>query len=235
MRIHYIQHVPFEGLGGIDFWAQSKGHELSAIRMFAEDPFPPITDVDWLVILGGPMNIYEEDRYSWLIREKQFLRTAINRGRFILGICLGSQLIADALGARVYLNAQKEIGWFPVEFTTRGRAVMVGSLPSTGTVFHWHGDTFDLPSGAVHLASSVACQNQAFAYDNRVFAFQFHLEITRHLLEQMIKNESDDITEGEFIRTPTEMLSLDEPFAASNSLMHQVLDQFERMHAGGDD
>src|SRR5262249_47695751 len=137
-----------------------------------------LQEIDLVVVLGGPMNIYEEDKFPWLIAEKKFIRQAIEEKLAVLGLCLGSQLIADVLGAKIYPNDEKEIGWFPVEVTEAAlKHRLFSHWPNFFTPFHWHGDTFDLPEGAIHLARSQACRNQAFLYQDRVVGLQFHLEI----------------------------------------------------------
>jgi GMP synthase (glutamine-hydrolysing) len=128
--------------------------------------------------MGGPMNIYEYRNHPWLREEKRFIREAIESGRRVLGICLGAQLIADVLGAKIYQNDTFEIGWFPVRFAEAKKAAPVfANFPDQLTVLHWHGDTFDLPPGAAHLAESDACKNQAFAFGPKVAALQFHIEM----------------------------------------------------------
>ena len=133
-----------------------------------------------MIVMGGPMNIYEEKKYPWLLREKCFIEDATKTGKVVIGICLGAQIIADVLGANVYAGEHKEIGWFPI-FRTKeaGESIVFRDFPSELEVFHWHGDSFDLPSGCIRLAESAACPNQAFIYDERVVGLQFHLEVTR--------------------------------------------------------
>ena len=189
IRIHWFQHVPFEGLGCIEQWATEKGHALSVTRFHRDEPLPRIGEIDWLVVMGGPMNIYEESEYPWLAREKQFIGQAIRSGKVVLGICLGAQLIAGFLGARVTPNAHKEIGWFPLELTPEAVASpLFDFLPHRLTAFHWHGDTFALPRGALRIARSEACENQAFLYDGRVVGLQFHLEFTPQSLAAILPN-----------------------------------------------
>ncbi|MCF7818860.1 MAG: type 1 glutamine amidotransferase [Kiritimatiellales bacterium] len=189
MKLHYLQHVPFEGLGMIEDWAKAHGAEISSSQLFNGDPLPDLGSFDWLVIMGGPMGIYDHDEHPWLIAEKAFIRSAIDSGKTVLGICLGAQLIADVLGAKVYPGPQKEIGWFPIK-----RAAGTPDLiPEELTVFHWHGDTFDIPDGAIRLASSAACKNQGFIYGDRVVALQFHLETTEESMEALIAHCSDEL------------------------------------------
>src|SRR5262249_35158018 len=153
MRIHYLQHVAFEDLAAIESWAEDAGHTIAATQLFRNQPLPETADFDMLVVLGGPMNIYEEDQHPWLASEKRFIERALGEEKHVLGICLGSQLIADILGARVFRNREKEIGWFPITLTEAAQShPLFADVPENITVFHWHGDTFDLPAGAIHLA-----------------------------------------------------------------------------------
>ncbi len=226
MKIHYLQHVAFEGLASIEPWAKSKGHSLSATRFYNNEPLPNVEDIDWLIIMGGPMNIYEESKYPWLAQEKRFIEQAIENEKIILGICLGSQLIADALGAKVFPNQDKEIGWFPIELTSEEQTPQVFNfLPNQFTVFHWHGDTFDLPDGATRIAKSEGCENQAFAYGERVIGLQFHLESTKGSVQKILENCSDEIVEGRYIQKPDEMLSQEDNFRQINEAMHGILDR----------
>lgn len=205
-RIHYLQHVPFEGLGYVETWARQRGHSLSVTKMYEQFVFPSLGKFDMLVIMGGPMGTYEEDKYPWLRAEKEFVRKVIESGKPIVGICLGSQIIANALGAKVYPNKEKEIGWMPVDLTSEAVSLF-HSASSSPTVFQWHGDTFDLPQGAKLLASSNVCINQAFLYNGNVLGLQFHFEVTEYSTLQMLENGLDELIDAphiqkeEYIRT----------------------------------
>jgi len=225
LRIHYLQHVPFEGPGSIEPWALVRGYGITATRLYAGELLPPVEQLDWLVILGGPMNVYEESRYPWLAREKRFIGEALHGGKVVIGICLGAQLVAAVLGAKVTRNPSLEIGWHPVEKAAQAsQSKLAGFLPDRFTAFHWHGDTFDIPRGAVHLARSQACENQAFAFGDRVVAFQFHLESTRENVEQLVHNCSEDLANGPFIQSPADMLANLNHFRGINELMADFLD-----------
>lgn len=227
MKIHYFQHVPFEGLGCIGQWAAEKGHAVSATRFYLDEPVPRAEEIDWLVVMGGPMNIYEEAEYPWLAHEKQFIGEAIRGGKAVIGVCLGAQLIADVLGGPVTRNAHKEIGWFPIELTPEaGASDLFGFLPPRLTVLHWHGDTFALPPGAVRIARSEACENQAFLFGGRVVGLQFHLEFTRESLEAILPNCAGELVEGKYIQSAEEMRRLgDGKFEKINAAMRGVLDR----------
>ncbi len=227
MRIHYIQHVPFEGPASIRLWADRHGHDQTSTRVYEKPDFPGVDSLDWLVIMGGPMGVYDELQYSWLIAEKQLIRNAIDVGKTVVGICLGAQLIAEVLGATVFSNKHKEIGWFPVELTPAGSASgLFGFLPDRFTAFHWHGDTFTLPQGAVHLAKSKACENQAFLYGNNVLGLQFHLESTPQSVKDLAQNCCNEIQPGPYIQTKEQILSASaDQYRRINDVMFGILDR----------
>jgi GMP synthase (glutamine-hydrolysing) len=220
MNIHWIQHVEFEGLGCIGPWLEKAGHEVSCTRLWAGDELPPAAGIDGLVVMGGPMGIYDCDGFPWLVAEKAFIKEVIEQNKPVLGICLGAQLIADVLGAAVRPGNHKEIGFFPIS----GNVDHEISKPwKTGTVFHWHGDTFGIPEGALRLASSAATENQAFIYKDKVLALQFHLETTEESLLSLYENCSDEIAEAPFIQTLEEMRSFFPMLGNVNELMNDVL------------
>lgn len=206
LRIHYFQHVPFEGLGSIEEWIKSSGHLLSSSMFFKSEKLPEIESIDWLIIMGGSMSANDETHYPWLKDEKKFIRQAIDSDKTVLGICLGSQLLSAALGAKVYANKEKEIGWFEIELS---KAAQTGDLffdmGNKLKVFQWHGDTFDLPENAIHLASSDACLNQAYVYKDKVLALQFHLETTPDSLLEMLNGGIGEGM-GKYIQNETEIL-----------------------------
>jgi GMP synthase (glutamine-hydrolysing) len=175
--------------------------------------------------MGGPMGIYDEDKYPWLLSEKNYIEKAVVQEKIILGICLGAQLIADVLGAKIYPNKHKEIGWFPIQKTREtAQTRLADFLPAQIDAFHWHGDTFDIPEGAIHIAKSKACENQGFIYDDHVVALQFHLETTEQSAKGLIDNCQDDIKEGPFIQSSVEILSDKKRFVRINLLMSKLLD-----------
>ena len=227
MRIHYLQHVPFEGLASIEHWLTKKDYILSVTKFYNGDSLPSVDDLDWLIVMGGSMNIYEDDKYRWLTLEKHFIEEAIKKNKIVIGICLGSQLIADVLGSKVYKGQEKEIGWYPIQVTTEAQnSAVFASFPASLTVFHWHGDTFDLPMGAVRLASSEVCANQAFIYEDRVLGLQFHLESTQDSVREIIENCASELVAGKYIQKPEEILARDNDFSNINTAMHKILDYF---------
>lgn len=229
MKIHYLQHVPFEGPANIATWAQAKGHPITGTPLFSGQDPPSPDKFDWLVVMGGPMNIYEEKEYPWLVKEKKLIERAIQSQKTVLGVCLGVQLIAGVLGSKVYPNQDKEIGWYPVTLTEKGaESPIFTGFPRTFTAFHWHGDTFDLPSGAVHLAQSAACPNQAFLYNSRVIGLQFHLESTPESVDLLIKNCGHELVPGPYIQPGGALLPAGHSFNQLNGLLYRLLDQMEK-------
>lgn len=223
MRAHFLQHVPFEGLGSIEPWLIAKGYEITATRFFESDSLPPLDLVDLLVVLGGPMSVNDVAEFSWLALEKEYLRDAVVSGKPVLGICLGAQLIASALGARVYRNVEKEIGWLPVEGVAT-TAHSVFSFPPSVQAFHWHGETFDLPPTAVHLARSEGCDNQAFQIGTSVIGLQFHLETTPESAQSIVSNCRDELVPARYVQREEEILSAPtEAYQSINRLMGDIL------------
>jgi len=224
MNVHYFQHVPFEGPGSIKNWAQEYNINLSNTRFYAEENPPDIDNIDCLIILGGAMSVYNHDKYPWLRQEKEFIKEAIERKKVVIGICLGAQLIADVLGAKIIPNPQKEIGWFTIKKNPATRLLKIAEfLPAETLAFHWHGDTFAIPPNAVPLAHSEACQNQGFIYNDKVIAMQFHLESTKHSIEQLVKNCRHELVDAQYIQQPEELLKCDQRFVEINFIMEKCL------------
>lgn len=222
MNVHVLQHAPFEGLGSIGAWLDQRRARIGWTRLFARDPLPTPDGLDLLIVLGGPMSVNDEGRLPWLVPEKQALRDCIARGIPVLGVCLGAQLIASALGARVYRAPRPEIGWFPIEAVPAPEGTF--RLPPTCRVFHWHGETFDLPAGAVRLARSEACENQAFQFGRHVLALQFHLEMTRGGARAMVENCRDGLVPGPCVQAEEELRAVPVAgYAEANALMGDVL------------
>lgn len=226
LRIHYFEHVPWEGLGSIEEWTVSKGHSVTVTRFHECYGLPQLADIDWLIIMGGPMNVNDEEQYRWLPDEKNFIMRAIKAGKKVLGICLGSQLISSVLGARVYKNTEKEIGWFDIELSKD--AIEGKFFRDMGThpkVFHCHGDTFDLPENAVQLASSAITKNQAYSYKDHVLALQFHPEQTDDSLADMIRRGGIVSGEGRYIQSEKEILDNRHLIETNKTLLFTLLDR----------
>lgn len=222
MQVHVLQHVSFEGLGSIAPWLESRGAEVAYTRLYESPQLPDGNIADMIVVMGGSMSANDENRFPWLLPEKRFIRDAIVRGIPVLGICLGAQLIASAMGASVSQNPVKEIGWFPV------RAVPAPAdafhFPEECLAFHWHGETFDLPEGAVRLAKSVACENQAFQLNRNVIGIQFHLETTFENALALLDNCRDELIPGPFIQNEEALRAAQIGcYRAINDVMGEVL------------
>jgi GMP synthase-like glutamine amidotransferase len=226
LRIHYLQHVNYEGLGSIEEWISSSGYTLTCTRFFEKMTLPLLSEFDFLIIMGGGMSVNDEKQYPWLADEKKFIRQSIDAGKTVLGICLGSQLVSSALGANVYRNDEKEIGWFDINITP---VALSGKLFSGCgdklTVFHWHGDTFDIPPHAVHLASSEACRNQAYLYNKKVLSLQFHLEPTIESLNMMIDSGREELKKGRYVQTESEILSNKRLIGINRKFLFDLLDR----------
>jgi GMP synthase-like glutamine amidotransferase len=223
VRAHYLQHVPFESPGSILPWLEQHGASVTSTRLFEVRTLPAVDEFDLLIVMGGPMSVNDEAEHPWLIAEKRLVRDAIATGRAVVGVCLGAQVIASALGCRVYRNEAREIGWFPVSATP---APAAGSLrwPDELTVFHWHGETFDLPPGAVRLASSEGCLNQAFQIGDRVIGLQFHLEATPETVAAMVEHCRHELTPDRYVQSEQELLATPRGRCARpNRLMDDVL------------
>ena len=223
MRAHYLQHVPFEGPGSIEPALRTAGYELSHTGFFAAPDLPDPGDIDLLVVMGGPMSVNDEREFPWLAPEKKFIRALIDAGKPVLGICLGAQLIASALGAGVFRNKEKEIGWFPVQGVISPGSTSF-SFPPSMEVFHWHGETFDLPPGAVQLARSDGCENQAFQIGVSVIGLQFHLETTPESALALVEHCRGELIPAPYVQTEEVILAAGpERYRAINQEMAKVL------------
>lgn len=229
LRIHHLQHVPYEGLGSMQSALEARQHQLTATHLYLGQGLPKVQDLDWLIVMGGPMSVSDESLYPWLKEEKKLILQVLQAGKKVLGICLGAQLIAEALGAHVYPNPQPEIGWFGIERTaTAADTFLASALPPRGEVFHWHSDTFDLPEGATALAHSETCKNQGFVVGEQVVALQFHLEITVAGARALIADAPYALKRpGDYIQPAQEMLAKPKRFAEINRIMARVLRAME--------
>ena len=222
MKAHVLQHVPFEGLGSIGPWLESKGAAITYTRFFESPQLPEPGSVDIIIAMGGPMSVNDEDKFSWLRPEKLFIQEAIAQGTGVLGICLGAQLIAGAMGGRVFQNPVKEIGWFPIQPVSAPPGYF--HFPGECHAFHWHGETFDLPADSVRIAKSCACQNQAFQLNRNVIGLQFHLESTFESASALLENCGNELVPGPFIQNEQEIRAAPlESYRRINAIMNDVL------------
>jgi GMP synthase-like glutamine amidotransferase len=223
MRAHYLQHVPFEGLGNIESWLQQKGYQITSTQFFNTSELPKPDEIGFLIIMGGPMSVNDEDKYPWLGDEKKFIHNTILAGIPTLGICLGAQLIADVMGGHITACNNKEIGWFPIS-AHKAPGKEAFSFPKELSVFHWHGETFSLPPGAVKIARNETCENQAFQLGKSVIGLQFHLEMTPISVKEIISNCRDELTVEAYVQEEDTILSFaEEHYQETNKWMENIL------------
>ena len=201
MAVLIIKNIATEGPGTIGEFLRKEDIPFTIIELGSGEIPPPLEDFDTLVIMGGPMGVYEMDRYPHLMTGSRLIREAINRGMKILGVCLGAQMVAYCLGSEVYHGPQEEIGWHSIDLTGDGLKdplmrklaihPRVGDFWRKFKVFHWHGDTFDLPIGAVLLARSDLYKTQAFRYSDNVYGFQFHIEVTKDMINEWLEDKPE--------------------------------------------
>jgi GMP synthase-like glutamine amidotransferase len=228
LRVQWFQHVPFEGLGRIEPWLRMRGHTLACTAWHAGGSAPAPSSFDWLIVMGGSMNIYQHRDHPWLVEEKRAIGRALEAGKRVLGVCLGSQLIADVLGAKVFQNPEREVGWWPVHPVAKP-AQSPFALEAPATLFHWHGDTFSPPPGAVHIAASEGCAQQAFAVGPRVLGLQCHLEIGAPEARALASACAEDLRPGRYVQGAGELVAGSVAHApAAEHLLHRWLAVLER-------
>ncbi len=227
VKIHCIMHETFEGPGCMLDWIHQKGYLITYSRTYLHELYPATDRFDWLIIMGGTMSAGEEDKHRWLAKEKEFIRKSVESGKIVLGICFGAQLIAEALGGKVYQAEEKEIGWFPVNLKKSNLPAQLATLPENPVVFHWHGDTFDLPEKAVHLASSKATINQAFLYCDKVVALQYHHEVTQDAVELMLLNLEQQLKKTRFVQSKEEILMGLRYIGENNRIMYKIMNYLD--------
>ncbi|NTU70442.1 MAG: type 1 glutamine amidotransferase [Coriobacteriia bacterium] len=229
MHIEVIQHVPFEGPALIGEWAAECGHSISISQSITEE-YPPLSEVDLLVVMGGPMDADDDDASPWLVAEKRYIADAIAAGKAVLGICLGAQIIAEVLGGRVVRGEAREIGWFSVMPTAASLGeTLFSRWPDEVVVGHWHGDTFELPLGMEPVLSSEFTRNQAFVYDGRVVGLQFHIEWDEATVDGLLDACITDFSDGgEWVADSGEFLeAAPAHIAECRELLFEFLDGLE--------
>jgi GMP synthase-like glutamine amidotransferase len=228
MHIHYFQHNHFEDLGYISDWAESHNFTISVTRFDIKSELPSIQDFDWLVVMGGAMGVNDSDQYPWILSEIEFIKEVIHSGKIVIGICLGSQMIASALGARVYKNTEPEMGFWPIKFSKSAKQDSVfRHFPDKLDVMHFHFDAFTLPEGAVAMAESPVTPVQAFRYGSNVFALQFHSELTESSAPIFIRELASEIIPGSLVQNPPEMLQNIRYCRLNNEILSKVLDEIQ--------
>lgn len=226
MNIQCFQHVHYEDLGCIANWIELNGHILNYTRFFENNNIPNIDDVDLLIIMGGPMSVNDEGKFTWLKTEKNAIKEAIVKNKIVIGICLGSQLVANVLGEEVYRNSEKEIGWHDINLIEQNESEnIINNNTKRLKVFHWHGETYKLPNNSMRLAYSECCENQAFLYNKKVLGLQFHLEVTKNSVAAMLKNGRNELNNGKYIQSESEILNQTEFIESNNKIMFQILNR----------
>jgi GMP synthase (glutamine-hydrolysing) len=231
MQIHCIAHAPFETPGAIAGWASARGHALIVTSPCAHQNLPDATQVEFLILLGGPQSPLHMDDFPYLRDEIELTAEVMRSERPVVGLCLGCQLIAEALGARTSRSPQKEVGTFPVQLTGAARQDPILKVwPPEVDVLHWHNDMPGIPDGAVLLARSAGCPHQAFRFGDRTYGFQFHLEPTLQSIRLLLDGAPEDLAASRYTQTPSQILSSD--FTTMNGLLAQILDSLVALAAG---
>ncbi|PNK61077.1 type 1 glutamine amidotransferase [Psychrobacter sp. FDAARGOS_221] len=246
LRIHALLHNHINILASVEHWIQRNHHQFTTTQfaeaLTADNHLPNIDSFDWLIVMGGPMGVYDGDKFAWLSTEKQFITEAINAGKTVIGMCLGAQLLAECLGAKVGKIDIKEIGWTQLTLTNEGaNHSLLKSVPKQFTTFHWHGDGFEIPEGATSLATSEHWPNQGFIYQtdkhkqlgNWLMGWQCHFEVTPDSLQTMIEkgkgiSEQDIKQYPQSVQSPAHILENTAQFAANNNAYFDtILDNLE--------
>jgi GMP synthase (glutamine-hydrolysing) len=228
MRIHCLIHAPFETPAAIETWAAARGHHITCSHTFNGEKLPPNLDnIDFLILMGGPQSACELDKYPYLKDEIEFTKQAIEENKLVLGICLGAQLIGDALGAPTQRSPNKEIGVYPVTVLKSGlKDPFFSQLYPQFDALHWHSDMPGITDEMVLLAESAGCPHQAFRYGDRVYGFQFHLELTIEIINDLISHCPLDLTPGKYVCTDDELRH--ENYNVINQRLYAFLDMMEK-------
>ncbi|WP_151088858.1 type 1 glutamine amidotransferase [Hymenobacter baengnokdamensis] len=233
MRFHCLQHLPDEGPGYAAEWLAAHGYTLNYTRLFEPNPiFPALAEFDVLLILGGAMSVHDETEFPWLVPEKAFLRTVLRAGKITLAVCLGAQLVAQALGGEVHRNPAPEIGFWPVRFASKALThPLLRGWPDKATVLHWHVDTFTVPPGAVRVGMSAGCAAQGYVWGDGIIGLQFHPEMTEEMVEKLIQFEGHETAEEqEFVQTAAQIRSKLKSVWKGRILIEQLLKNMVALH-----
>jgi GMP synthase-like glutamine amidotransferase len=228
LKIVLIQHTAVDGPGAtLDFLKASQA-DFATVRIDRGESIPIDVDADVLMTFGGPVSLYQPNLPSWVDDERALISRYVDAGRKVFGICLGAQLIASALGAKVYAGTHPEIGWHKIQSTdTHGQSAIADSLPPSQTVLQWHQNTFDLPADAVHLYQSDACSHQAFSIEDRIVGFQFHPEATRTTVKHFLRFASPQRFSGGWVQTEQQVVDgIERYLDQQNQWLHRFLSQW---------
>jgi len=231
MRIQLIEHDPEDfSRTNISFWATKKDYPVKQTYVCNNEDLPAIDSFDWLMVMGGSQHAWDEQKNSWLQEEKAFVGEALAKGKLFLGICFGAQLLAEALGGRIFPNEHKEIGWHEVSVNREGQeSFLFQNIPASFISFHWHSDHFSLPKNCTRLAASKASVNQAFVCNGRpLVGLQFHPEYTRDMVKYYAAEHSQDWVPDEFVCGKDEVLARTAEIPDSYWLMETLLDNMVR-------
>jgi len=234
MRIQLIEHDPQDfSRTNISLWAADKGHRVNQIYVCNNEELPPMDSFDWLMVMGGSQHAWDAEGNSWLEKEKDFVNEALTADKIILGICFGAQLLAEALGGKLFPNSHKEIGWHEVSLNREGQeSFLFQNISPAFVTFHWHSDHFSLPPGCTRLACSQATENQAFMDKDRpLVGLQFHPEYTRQMVTYYAREHSQDWTSDDYVSTKDEVLARTEEIPDTYRLMETLLNNMAQEFA----
>ncbi len=224
MRVHIIIHAPFEKPGVIGTWVIRNGHALSYTHTYRGEQLPEISEIDFLVIMGGPQSPLELDKYPYLRDEIALTKLAIDQKKSVLGICLGAQIIAESLDAKTERSPHKEVGVFPIHLTNEGiNDPIFKNLPKSFNVMHWHNDMPGVPVGSTILAYSDGCPRQIIRFNERVYGLQCHMEMTDELITGMTEHCASDLKPSQYVQNAEKLLSTSMP--EINEKMLRILNQ----------
>ncbi|MDR2785109.1 MAG: type 1 glutamine amidotransferase [Treponema sp.] len=230
MELLVLQHDEYDDAGSITEWALKNNHILTTVVLIKGEKLPPDTGFDILFIMGGTMNVYEEEKFPWFAEEKTFIKKAVGAGKIAVGFCLGGQLLAAVLGGKVTKNEHAEIGWRMVQFNKTAREHPVLSVfGDSAVIFQWHSDSFGiLPENAELTAFNDACPHHGFIYGNNVFAFQFHLELTYQMVYSFTRELEKTGEKGIYVQSADEIRRRHDRVIENNKLMFDFLDRLEK-------